>query len=252
MTFSQFAFGLTAAFLLPWTAMVVFPFFSMRNIEPVSFDEIADGKEGLYHPKTTGRVAKGAQVFAENGCYQCHTQVIRPTYAGNDLGRPDWAGLKTDPERGDTRRESNVFDYRAEKFAQIGVSRLGPDLSNLGRRVEALYTKESNSDPRTWLYLHLYDPRGNPERPTSTCPSHRFLFEERKITGQYPLEALPVETPEGTYLVPTAAAEALVDYLLSLKRDDALPASMNPAPAKPAAAAPAAPAAPAAAAPPQG
>lgn len=241
MSFRQFAFGLTAAFLLPWMALVIYPFFSMRTQTPVAFDEIADGKTGIYHPKTTGRVVNGAEVYASNGCYLCHTQLIRPTYAGNDLGRPDWAGLKADEVRGDTRRESNVFDYQAEKFAQIGVSRLGPDLSNLGRRVESLYVKDSNASPETWLYLHLYDPRGNPERMTSKCPSHRFLFEEKKITGQCPLEALPVEAPEGTCIVPSAEAEALVDYLLSLKRDDALPASMNPSPAKPAeAAAPAA------------
>ena len=115
------------------------------------------------------------------------------------------------------------------------------DLANIGRRVEGLYTKESGASPETWLYLHLYDPRGNPERPTSTCPSHSFLFEEKKITGQFPLDALPVASPEGTYVVPSAAAESLVDYLLSMKRDDALPASMNPSPVKPAEAASAAP-----------
>lgn len=241
MSFRQFAIGLTFAFLLPWAALLIYPFFSMRTQTPVTFDEIADGKTGLYHPKTTGRVTNGAEVYAANGCYLCHTQLIRPTYAGNDLGRPDWAGLKADEARGDTRRESNVFDYQGEKFAQIGVSRLGPDLSNIGRRVEGIYTKESGASPETWLYLHLYDPRGNPERPTSTCPSHSFLFEEKKITGQIPLDALPVASPEGTYVVPSAAAESLVDYLLSMKRDDALPASMNPSPVKPAEAASAAP-----------
>ena len=241
MSFRQFAIGLTFAFLLPWAALVIYPFFSMRTVTPVAFDEIADGKTGIYHPKTTGRVTNGAEVYAANGCYLCHTQLIRPTYAGNDLGRPDWAGLKADETRGDTRRESNVFDYQGEKFAQIGVSRLGPDLSNIGRRVEGLYTKESGASPETWLYLHLYDPRGNPERPTSTCPSHSFLFEEKKITGQFPLDALPVASPEGTYVVPSAAAESLVDYLLSMKRDDARPASMYPAPVTPAEAASAAP-----------
>jgi cbb3-type cytochrome oxidase cytochrome c subunit len=243
MSFRQFAFGLTIAFLIPWMAMVVYPFFSMRTVEPVSFDEIADGKTGIYHPKTTGRVTNGAEIYAANGCYLCHTQLIRPTYAGKDLGRPDWAGLKADETRGDTRRESNVFDYQAEKFAQIGVSRLGPDLSNIGRRVEGLYTKDSGASPETWLYLHLYNPRGNPERWNSTCPSHAFLFEEKKITGECPLEALPVESPEGVCVVPSAEAKSLVDYLLSMKRDDALPASMNPSPVKPAEAAPAAPAA---------
>ena len=42
-------------------------------------------------------------------------------------------------------------------------------------------------------------------------------------------------TKEGHAIVPTPEAEALVSYLLSLKRDDALPKAINPAPAKSAA-----------------
>ena len=118
MTFRSFAIGLTAAFGIAWLAVVVVPFFSMRDVKPVAFDEAADGKTGIYFPKRTGRVANGAEVYAANGCYLCHTQVVRTTDAGNDLGRPDWGGSKTDETRGDTRRESNVFDYQGEKFAE--------------------------------------------------------------------------------------------------------------------------------------
>jgi cytochrome c oxidase cbb3-type subunit 2 len=242
MTFRSFAFGLTAAFGIAWLAVVVVPFFLMRDVKPVAFDEAADGKTGIYFPKRTGRVANGAEVYASNGCYLCHTQVVRTTDAGNDLGRPDWGGTKTDETRGDTRRESNVFDYQGEKFAQIGVSRLGPDLSNLGLRVQN-YVKESGGDPEAWLYMHLYNPRLDPAKSTSKCPSHRFLFEEKEVTGQQPAVALDVTTKEGHAIVPTPAAESLVSYLLSLRRDDALPKAIDPAPAKPAAPAAAAPAA---------
>ena len=242
MTFRSFAFGLTTAFGIAWLAVVVVPFFLMRDVKPVAFDEAADGKTGIYFPKRTGRVANGAEVYASNGCYLCHTQVVRTTDAGNDLGRPDWGGTKTDETRGDTRRESNVFDYQGEKFAQIGVSRLGPDLSNLGLRVQN-YVKESGGDPEAWLYMHLYNPRLDPKLSTSKCPSHPFLFEEKEVTGQQPAEALAVTTKEGHAIVPTPAAESLVSYLLSLKRDDALPKAIDPAPANPAAPAPAAPAA---------
>lgn len=225
MSFRQFAFGLTASFGIAWLAIVIVPFFIMRQVKPVAFDETADGQEGIYHPQRAGRVVNGAEVYAANGCYHCHSQLIRPTYAGNDLGRPDWAGLKADEERGDTRRESNVFDYQGEKFAQIGLSRLGPDLSNVGRRVEKLYVGEGG-DARTWLISHLYDPRANPERPTSKCPSFRFLFDTIEIKGQTPDAAVAI-TEDGEAVVPGNQALALVDYLLSLKRDDALPASMS-------------------------
>lgn len=229
MSFRQFAIGLTLTFGLAWAAIVIVPFFLMRNPAPVSFNEAVDNKTGFYFPKTTGRVVNGAQIYAENGCYYCHTQVIRPSYAGNDLGRPDWGGLAKDEERGDTRRESNVFDYRNERFAQIGQNRLGPDLSILGRRVEAIYAK--GGDPRAWLYAHLYNPRLNPQLTTSLCPPLPFLFEERKVLGQTPADALPLaKAKEGYVIVPTDEAKMLVDYLLSLKRDDALPAAINPAP----------------------
>jgi cytochrome c oxidase cbb3-type subunit 2 len=238
MTFRQFAFGLTAAFGIAWLAVVVVPFFLMRDIEPVAFDEVADGKTGLYHPKRAGRVANGAEVYAANGCYLCHTQLVRPTYAGNDLGRPDWGGMSMDEERGDTRRESNVFDYQGEKFAQIGLVRLGPDLSNLGRRVEAR-AKLLGEAPETLLYRHLYDPRLDPERSTSKCPSHKFLFEEKTVSGQFPNDALDLAREKGQAILPGPEAKALVSYLLSLKRDDALPKAINPAPPQAPAPAPA-------------
>ena len=60
MTFRSFAFGLTASFGIAWLAVVIVPFFLMRTPKPVSFDEVADGKEGIYHPKRAGRVINGA------------------------------------------------------------------------------------------------------------------------------------------------------------------------------------------------
>jgi cytochrome c oxidase cbb3-type subunit 2 len=156
--------------------------------------------------------------------------VVRPTYAGNDLYRSDWGGLKADPDRGDTRRETNAYDFFGEKFAQIGVSRMGPDLSNLGRRVETEYA--AGGGPEQWLFAHLYDPRQDPQRWKSTCPPHKFLFEERKVTGSPSDAAMPFGKHGDTELVPSSEAKALVSYLLSLKKDQAVPAVLNFAPAK--------------------
>ena len=230
MSLRTFILGLSASFGIAWLAIVVVPFIKMRNIAPVQLTEAADGATGIFFPKRTGRVGNGAEVYAENGCYLCHTQLVRPTYAGNDLYRPDWGGLKVDADRGDTRRETNAFDFGGEKFAQIGVSRMGPDLSNLGRRVEAIYAVGQN--PAQWLYAHLYNPRHSPEQWKSTCPSYRFLFEKRVIKGNPSLDALPFGGDETTELVPDSDAKALVSYLLSLKKDHAVPAALNFAPAK--------------------
>ncbi len=230
MSLRTFILGLSASFGVAWLAVIVVPFIKMRNLAPIDLNEATDGKTGIFFPKRTGRVANGALVYAENGCYLCHTQVIRPTYAGNDLYRSDWGGLKADPDRGDTRRETNAYDFSGESFAQIGVSRMGPDLSNLGRRVETEYAV--GGDPVKWLYRHLYDPRQEPKRWKSTCPSFRFMFTERAIKTGPSDDAIAIVDDGKMEVVPDEDAKALVSYLLSLKKDQAVPAVLNFAPPK--------------------
>lgn len=229
MSLRTFILGLSISFGVAWLAIIVIPYLKMRDLAPIAFPE-SKTTAGVFFPKRTGRVADGALVYAENGCYLCHTQVVRPTYAGNDLYRPDWGGLKADPDRGDTRRETNAYDFFGEKFAQVGVMRMGPDLSNLGRRVETAYAAGGN--PSAWLYGHLFNPRGNPQLWKSTCPPHPFLFEKREIKGAPSQDALKVDAGEGFEWVPNSDAKALVSYLLSLKKDHPVPAALNFAPAK--------------------
>ncbi len=104
MTFRTFILGLLASFGFAWLSVVVVPFFKMRNLQPLVFKEDVDGKDGIYHPKRAGRVANGAEVYAQQGCYNCHTQLVRPTYAGNDLFRADWGGQKDAGEHGAVKR----------------------------------------------------------------------------------------------------------------------------------------------------
>ena len=87
MTFQKFILGLVAAFGLPWLALIVIPFGKMSSLEPVAFDEELDGRIGNYESSQVGRVPKGSEVYGANGCYVCHTQVIRPTYAGTEMWR---------------------------------------------------------------------------------------------------------------------------------------------------------------------
>lgn len=229
MSLRTFILALSASFGVAWLAVIVIPYLKMRNLEPAPFLD-STSTAGIFFPKRTGRVADGARVYAENGCYLCHTQVVRPTYAGNDLYRPDWGGLKNDEARGDTRRETNAYDFTGETFAQIGQTRMGPDLSNLGRRLEAV--RATGTTPEAWLYAHLYNPRSNPDLWKSTCPSHPFFFDKREIKGNPSADALSVGADEGFELVPDSDAKALVSYLLSLKKDHAVPTSLDFAPAK--------------------
>lgn len=224
MSFRTFFLCLSASFGVAWLAIIIVPYLKMRSMEPVMFAE-ETGTDAVYIPKRAGRIQDGSEVYAENGCYLCHTQVIRPTYAGNDLFRPDWGGFIYDDERGDSRRETNAFDYSGEDFAHIGVARNGPDLSNLGIRVEQEYAK--GISPEQWLYRFLYNPQFEPERRNATCPPLRFLFEEQELYGPPSNDALPLDAPEGMEILPTSKAKALVSYLLSLKKDQSVPASLD-------------------------
>ncbi len=221
MSFRTFFLSLSASFGVAWLAIVIVPYFKMRSIEPVAMGEDATGTNAVYIPKRAGRIADGSQVYAANGCYLCHTQLIRPDYAGNDVYRTDFAGYVNKEEGIDTRRETNAFDYPFEKFAHIGINRVGPDLSNLAVRIETNYAKDIS--PEQWLYRYLYNPRYQPARSHSNCPSFRFLFDEKKVTGNPSDTALPFHGENGEEIVPNPDGRALVSYLLSLKKDNPVP-----------------------------
>ena len=216
MTFKSFIIGLLCSFGLPLLLIVVIPFISMQRTDAVSFNETDDGMDEVYQPRRNGRITDGAKIYAGNGCYVCHSQLIRPTYAGSDLWRDDWAGRKpTEDHPVDTRRETTEFDFQGESFAQIGVTRIGPDLSNVGHRIER-YAKERGVSPEDWTFGHLHDSYRSEKTSASSCPSHKFLFTTAKVAGG-----------DETQTVPKPAARALVSYLLSLKKDDKVPYSIN-------------------------
>lgn len=230
MTLQKSIFGIFLSFGAAWLFAIVLPFFKTRELTPVNYQEGIDKNAGYYFPKRTGLITNGAEIYKANGCYVCHTQVIRPTYAGNDFHRDGWAGYQADPDRGDTRRETNKFDFQGETFAQIGVMRIGQDLSNVGLRYRKLAVEKKTS-PEALLANHLVNPLANPANFGSTCPPLGFLFEHEKVEGK--CECKPKRNAAGE-LIPTPDGKALISYLLSLKKDDVVPASMNYAPKQPA------------------
>ena len=226
MTLKTFLTGLVVSFGVPWVLIIIVPSLAMNEIDPIPFNESEDGREGFYRPLRNGRITDGAKVYGANGCYICHTQVIRPTYAGSDVWRDDWAGLKaTQDNPVDSRRETNAFDYQGESFAHIGLTRTGPDLSNVGLRIEA-HAVEQGVSPEAWIYQHLYNPRSY-GRYWSVCAPQKHLFSVGRPKGQGSNNALPELTEDGEQIVPKAEAEALVSYLLSMKKNDLVPYSMN-------------------------
>lgn len=246
MTFKAFIFGMLASFGLPWLFAIVLPFATMNSLEPVEFEEGNEEAQGVYQPKRDGRVTEGSIVYGQEGCYQCHSQLIRPTYAGNDLHRDGWAGFKKTIDLPDTRRETLPQDFAGERIAHIGNNRVGPDLANLGRRLE-FHLAKTNLDPETWLFQHLYAPRKTPNyrrdakgfpsqdiATDSTCPAKKGLF---KMVPAYQGRGQAInDSPSDSDLVvvPTDRARILVSYLSSLKKDtfnQPLPEELNFKPA---------------------
>jgi cytochrome c oxidase cbb3-type subunit 2 len=91
---------------------------------------------------------EGRDIYIREGCYNCHSQMVRP--------------LRAEVERYGPFSQAGeyVYDYTF----QWGSKRTGPDLARVGGR----YSDE-------WHKAHLYDPRS--VVPESNMPAFPWLFE---------------------------------------------------------------------------
>ncbi|MDX1953502.1 MAG: cbb3-type cytochrome c oxidase subunit II [Verrucomicrobiota bacterium] len=151
--------------------------------------------QAVYPFQRNGLARKGAEVYRANGCYACHTQQVRSEGQGNDQ------------QRGWGTRHTVAKDFLYEDVAMTGSQRLGPDLANVGARIP-----DAN-----WHLLHLYNPKI--KVPKSNMAPYPYLFEKRKAgtEASNALQIPPAFAPkDGSVIVPTPEAVALVAYLLSL------------------------------------
>lgn len=185
-----FFIGIFSALVLSWAGIVLSSHAQLGKLEP-HFDE-AEGRS--FPLRLSGVAEQGQFVYDDLNCAACHTQQVR---------RPDFGA---DKARGWGDHQSVARDYIYETRVQLGSSRLGPDLANLAARK----TPYDSEDLLKLLYT------GSP-----TMPAYRFLFEERSLANRQPSNyALKLRGElaprEGHEIVPTARAQALVAYLLSL------------------------------------
>lgn len=148
-------------------------------------------------PYTESQLA-GRQVYIANGCLYCHSQQVRDP------------AFTTDVDRGWGSRATVPADYVYDEPHLLGTMRTGPDLINVGQRLP---------DP-DWQLIHLYDPRALVE--WSLMPGFPYLFEEKapgEVQAGDRVVTIPgPRAPEGVVVVAKPEALALVDYLISLKR----------------------------------
>lgn len=148
-------------------------------------------------PYTAQQLA-GRHVYIQNGCLYCHSQQVRDP------------AFTTDVDRGWGSRATVPADYVYDKPHLLGTMRTGPDLINVGQRLP---------DPG-WQLIHLYDPRSLVS--WSLMPGFPFLFEEKAPDAVRPTDRVVTipgpRAPRGVVVVAKPEAIALVDYLISLKR----------------------------------
>ena len=218
----------TNSFLLIVLVLVVVAFGGLVEIVPLFFQKSTTQPLENMKPPTALQVA-GRDIYLREGCYNCHSQMVRPFRAETlRYGPYSVAG-------------ESVWDHPF----QWGSKRTGPDLARVGGR----YSDE-------WHYQHLYNPRD--VVPESNMPAYPWLVKntvnENTISAHMTaLRRVGVPfTDEAIAGAPEAVKgktemEAVIAYLqgLGLARSGQLSSVQSAAAAQPApAAAPAAIAAP--------
>ena len=113
--------GIFGTFAFSWVGLTVLPNWQIGHLNPQSDEEGTD----TYPQPQSGMFERGARVYAANGCVYCHSQQVRPEYAGADI------------ERGWGNRRSAPRDYIFERPVFLAKMRMGQDIANIGARASA-------------------------------------------------------------------------------------------------------------------
>ena len=91
----------------------------------------------------------GRDIYIREGCYVCHSQMIRP-FRAETMRYGPW---------------SRAGEYAYDHPFQLGSRRIGPDLQRVGAKY-----------PDAWHYEHMRDPRST--SPGSIMPTYGWLYEQ--------------------------------------------------------------------------
>jgi cytochrome c oxidase cbb3-type subunit I/II len=119
-------------------------------VEIVPMYTVADNQPDIsyIHPYTPLEVA-GRDIYVREGCYNCHSQMVRPMRA-ETLRYGEW---------------TRAAEYAYDRPFQLGSRRIGPDLQRVGGKY-----------PDAWHYEHMRDPRQI--SPGSIMPAYTWLYDD--------------------------------------------------------------------------
>lgn len=177
------------------TLLAIFAFVAVTiggivEIAPLFWiDNTVEKVEGM-RPYTPLEQA-GRDIYVREGCYVCHSQMIRPF-------------------RDETERYGH-YSLAAESMYdhpfQWGSKRTGPDLARVGGK----YSDE-------WHVQHLKDPRS--VVPESIMPTYQFLAGRKLEAGNMTTELQTLHTTDVPY-TPEQMAKANADLLAQADPDNA-------------------------------
>jgi cytochrome c oxidase cbb3-type subunit I/II len=119
------------------------------EIVPMFTQAAGPEKPDWVSPYTPLEVA-GRDIYIREGCYVCHSQMVRPMRA-ELLRYGEW---------------TRAGEYRYDHPFLLGSRRIGPDLQRVGGKY-----------PDAWHYEHMEDPRKMV--PGSVMPSYPWLLKRR-------------------------------------------------------------------------
>jgi cytochrome c oxidase cbb3-type subunit 2 len=113
--------GIFATFAFSWIGLALVPNFQIGQLDPQSDEDGTD----IYPVPQSGMAERGRKIYTANGCYYCHSQQVRSDSDSTDIDRK-WGERRSAPR-----------DYIYGRPVLLGEMRLGPDLSNIGKRAPA-------------------------------------------------------------------------------------------------------------------
>jgi cbb3-type cytochrome oxidase cytochrome c subunit len=113
--------GIFGTFAFSWAGLTLIPNYQIGHLDPQMDEEQTD----IYPAPKSGMAERGRRIYAANGCVYCHSQQVRADYAASDVERK-WGMRRSAPR-----------DYVFDRPTMLGKMRLGPDLSNIGKRAPA-------------------------------------------------------------------------------------------------------------------
>jgi cbb3-type cytochrome oxidase cytochrome c subunit len=145
--------GIFGTFAFSWTGLTLIPNFQIGHLDPQSDEEQTD----IYPMPKSGMADRGRKIYVANGCVYCHSQQVRADYAASDIDRK-WGTRRSAPR-----------DYIFERPALLGKMRVGPDLSNIGKRAPS--DDQNAPPPSSTSPAPASSPAASPAPNAATSPA---------------------------------------------------------------------------------